>query len=87
MEKSTIKKKVEKKSEVGGKFYKKFTKFLNNGGVYALFIIAVVAIIFAIIGFHGQHKFKSRWFIFFELPLYIFCVWALWKALKMYQRK
>lgn len=72
MEKSTIKKKVEKKSEGGG---------------YALFIIAVVAIVFAIIGFHGQHKFNIWWFIFFELPLYIFCGWALWKALKIYRGK
>jgi len=85
MEKSTIEKNVEKKSEVGGKFYKKFTKFLNNGGGYALFIIAVVAIVFATIGFHGQHKFNIWWFIFFELPLYIFCGWALWRALKIYQ--
>jgi hypothetical protein len=67
-------------------FYRKFTEFLNFGGGYALFVLALVAIAFAIIGFHGQHGFNVWWFVFFEMPLYVFCGWALWKAMAMYRK-
>lgn len=60
--------------------------FLTNCGGYVIFILALVAIIFAIVGFYGTHGFDWRWFVFFHLPLYIFCGWALWQAMKMYNK-
>ena len=70
----------------GKKFYIKFTEFLNNGGGYMIFAIGLIGIIFAIIGFHGQNKFNWGWFIFFEVPLYVFCCWALYTAIKLYNK-
>ena len=67
------------------KFYTKATECLTNGGGYALFALALIAIAFAIVGFYGQNGFDWRWFVFFHLPLYIFCAWALWQAMKMYR--
>ena len=42
-------------------------------------------ILFAIIGHYGIMGFNYKWFFFFELPLYIFCIWALYKAYKIYK--
>ena len=43
-------------------------------------------ILFAIVGHYGQMGFNWKWFVFFELPLYLFCGWALYKAYKLYKR-
>lgn len=70
----------------GEKFYNKFTDFLTNGGGYALFIIALFGIALAVISHYYLLGFNLMWFLFFELPLYIFCGWALWKALRIYNQ-
>lgn len=70
--------------KICGKLYVRFNDFLENGGGYVVFLIGLIAIIFAIVGFYGTHGFDWRWFVFFHLPLYIFCGWALWNAMKMY---
>lgn len=67
------------------KLYVKFDDFMRNEGGYVLFLFAGIAIVFAIIGFHGTTSFDWGWFLFFEVPLYIFCGWALVKAFKMYR--
>lgn len=64
----------------------KFTDFLGNGGGWVVFIVGVVAIVFAMIGFYGQHGFDWRWFVFFHLPLYIFCAWALYVTMRTYRK-
>lgn len=69
----------------GEKFYNKFTNFLTDGGGYALFIIALLGIAMAIISHYYLLGFNLMWFLFFELPLYIFCGWAMWKAYLMYK--
>ncbi len=68
------------------KLYVKFNDFLTNGGGYVIFVFALVAIIFAIVGFYGQNGFDWKWNVFFLFPLYIFCAWALWQAMKMYNK-
>ena len=72
-------------NKICDKLYVKFNDFLTNGGGYVIFLFALVAIIFAIVGFYGQNGFDWKWFVFFHLPLYIFCAWALWQAMKMYR--
>lgn len=67
------------------KFQEKFTEALNEGAGYPLFLFAVVAIIFAIVGFYAVNGFSLVWFLCLHLPLYIFCGWALWKAFRAYQ--
>ena len=68
------------------KFYNAFNKFLTEyGGMSVIFILAVLGIGCAIVGFHGTTEFNWKWFAFFEIPLYVFCGWALWKAFKMYK--
>ena len=69
-----------------GKLFVGFNDFLTNGGGYVVFLIAVIAIIFAIVGFWGTHDFDWKWFVFFHVPLYGFCGWALFEAMKMYKR-
>ena len=68
------------------KAYKKMTEFLTNGGMYFIFGLGIIAIIFAIIGHYATVGFNIWAFLFFELPLYIFCCWALYKAFKMYKK-
>lgn len=55
-------------------FTKPFVLTLGFGGI-----------ICAIIGHYGTMGFNWKWFIFFELPLYLFCSWALYKAYKLYK--
>ena len=47
--------------------------------------LAFFGIVFAIIGHYGQMGFNWKWFAFFELPLYLFCSWALYKAYQLYK--
>lgn len=47
--------------------------------------LAFFGILFAIVGHYGQMGFNWKWFVFFELPLYLFCIWALYKAYKIYK--
>ena len=47
--------------------------------------LAIFGIAFAIVGHYGQMGFDWKWFLFFELPLYIFCTWALYSGWKMYK--
>ncbi len=50
--------------------------------VITLFIIGISC---AIIGHYGTMGFNWKWFIFFELPLYLFCGWALYKTYKLHK--
>ena len=68
------------------KFYMKFTDFLNKGGGYVVILVGVIAIVFAIVGFYGKNGFDWRWFVFFHLPLYAFCGWALYQTVKTYNK-
>lgn len=43
-------------------------------------------ILFAIVGHYGTVGFNWKWFFFFELPLYVFCIWALYAAYKLYKK-
>jgi len=47
--------------------------------------LAFVGILFAIVGHYGTMGFNIKWFLFFELPLYLFCIWALYKTYKIYK--
>lgn len=47
--------------------------------------LAFFGITFAIVGHYGTMGFNLKWFLFFELPLYLFCGWALFKVYKLYK--
>ena len=47
--------------------------------------LAAVGIVFAIIGHYGTVGFNFWWFFFWDVPLYLFCIWALYKAYKLYK--
>jgi len=47
--------------------------------------LAFFGITFAIVGHYGTIGFNIKWLLFFELPLYLFCTWALYKAYKLYK--
>lgn len=71
---------------LGDKFYNNFTDFLKTGGGYFILTVALVAIAMAVISHYYLLGFNLMWFLFFELPLYIFCGWALIKAVGIYNR-
>ena len=48
-------------------------------------ILAFFGILFAIVGHYGTYGFNIKWFLFFELPLYLFCIWALYSTYKLYK--
>jgi hypothetical protein len=47
--------------------------------------LAFFGIAFAIVGHYGTMGFNLKWFLFFELPLYLFCGWTLFKVYKLYK--
>lgn len=56
---------------------------ISNGGWLTVLVFAFIAILFAIIGYYGTVGFNWKMFIFAELPLYAFCIWALSKVFKL----
>lgn len=66
-----------------GEFLHKHFEDFTKPFVITLFIIGVSC---ALIGHYGQMGFNWKWFLFFELPLYSFCIWALYGAYKIYKR-
>lgn len=65
---------------IGEKVY----NFVNNNLVL-IFILAGIGIIFAIIGHYGTMGFNWKWFLFFELPIYLFCGWAIYKIIRLFK--
>ena len=47
--------------------------------------LAIIGITCAVVGHYGTLGFDWKWFLFFELPLYLFCIWALHTAYKLYK--
>lgn len=74
----------ERLQEFSHKAYVKITDFFMNGGMGLVFGLALFAMLLAIVGHYGQMGFNWKWFVFFELPLYSFCAWALYKAFKVW---
>lgn len=58
--------------------------FLTHGGMYLIFGLGIIAIVMQIIGFHAKTGFSWTTFLLLEVPLYSFCIWALWQAWKMF---
>lgn len=67
----------------------KLGKFLHNHfediTKPCVLTLAFFGILFAIVGHYGTLGFNIKWFLFFELPLYLFCTWALYNAYKLYK--
>ena len=56
---------------------------ISNGGWLSVLVFAFIGIVFAIIGYYGRVGFNWKMFVFAELPLYAFCIWALSKVFKL----
>jgi amino acid permease len=67
---------------IGEFLHKNFENFTK------LFVLTLgfFGILFAIVGHYGTVGFNWKWFFFFELPLYVFCIWALYVAYKLYKK-
>lgn len=63
----------------------KAVKILCEEYTLSIFLIAILGIVMAIVGHYGTVGFDWKWFFFFDLPLYLFCIWALYKAYKLYK--
>ena len=72
-----------KEIKIINKIGEKIHWFISDGGWRVIIVFAIVAIVFAIVGYYGTHGFNLGWFLFLELPLYIFCGWALYMCLKL----
>ncbi len=66
---------------IGEKVY----NFVNNNLVL-IFVLAGIGIVFAIIGHYGTMGFNWKWFLFFELPIYLFCGWAIYKTVRLFKK-
>ena len=64
-------------------FNKHFEYFIKP----IVLILAFFGITLAIIGHYGTMGFNWKWFIFFELPLYLFCTWTLYRIYKLLSHK
>lgn len=49
-------------------------------------ILAAIGIACAVIAHYISLGFRPLWFIFFELPLYLFLGWACYKTYKIWKR-
>ena len=76
----------ERRTERAIKISTAISNFLTDGGMYLVFGLGIIAIVMQIIAFHAKNGFDWAWFVFLEVPLYSFCIWALWQAWKMYVR-
>lgn len=63
----------------------KVCAFVNNNFCFVI-TLASISIICAIIGHYGQLGFNLKSCVLFEVPLYVFCGWALGKACILYKR-
>ena len=63
----------------------KGVKTLCEEYTLSIFLIAIFGIVMAIIGHYGTVGFNWKWFLFFDIPLYLFCIWALYRAYKLYK--
>ena len=59
---------------------KKLHKFISNGGWISILVVAFLGIFMAVVGYYGTVGFNWKMFVFAELPLYAFCIWALSKV-------
>lgn len=64
---------------VGGFLVDNFEMF-TKPIVICLFVIGLFC---AILAHYLEMGFNWKWFCFFELPLYLFCTWAIYKVYKM----
>ena len=60
---------------------KYLTYWVSSGGWIAVCILAVFGIFCTIVEHYGTLGFNWKWFVFFEFPLYAFCVWAIVKLI------
>ena len=70
-------------------FFKKllFNKENFEGAIFPVVVaLAVIGIVCAIISHYALMSFQPFWFIFFELPLYIFLGWACYATWKIWKR-
>ena len=67
---------------IGGFLHRHFEDFTKP----LVVTLAFFGILFAIVGHYGQVGFNWKWFLFFELPLYLFCIWALYAGYKLYKQ-
>lgn len=58
--------------------WRKLHNFIKNGGWITIMMIAFFGITSAVASHYAIMGFDLKWFIFFEMPLYIFCGWVMY---------
>lgn len=64
------------------KFGRKLHKFITEGGWITILMLAFFGIASAIVSHYSIMGFNWKWFVFFEMPLYVFCGWAFYNVFK-----
>lgn len=67
--------------KIGGFLHKHFEDFT----IPFVLTLGFLGLLFAIVGHYIEMGFHWKWFVFFELPLYLFCIWALYATYKLYK--
>ena len=57
----------------------------TDKNLHFLIGIAVIGIVCSIIEHYGTMGFDLRWFLGFELPLYLFLLWAIFKIIGIFK--
>lgn len=63
--------------------WRKLHNFIKNDGWITIAMTAFLGILSAVISHYSILGFNWKWFIFFEMPLYIFCGWVMYIVFKM----
>lgn len=66
--------------------WEKLHNFIKKRGLTAILIIAFLGILSAVVSHYSLMGFDWKWFVFFEMPLYGFCGWALYNVFKTIKR-
>lgn len=65
--------------------WRKLHIFIKNGGWITIALIAFLGILSAVISHYSILGFDWKWFVFFEMPLYIFCGWVMYNIFKKFK--
>jgi hypothetical protein len=66
--------------------WRKLHNFIKNGAWITILMIAFLGILSAVISYYSILGFDWKWFIFFEMPLYVFCGWVFYNVFKTIKR-
>lgn len=60
--------------------------WMESGGLITVCVLAALGILCAVVGYYGTVGFNWKMFLFAELPLYVFCTWAIVSMIRLVRK-